>query len=303
MVSVVTLNCPVCGAPASPETDRCPYCRSILVLKTDHPRINPQTLNRAVVDERIAVYRARVQEQPNDVEAHFGLGVAYFNLGLTEAAIDSLERACRITPENPHIHTQLAVAYREDAQRGDQHAMDEHREHVRYALRLDHDNVQALLLAALLPRTDVPEELSLNYAERAWHLDRVTAANTYGELLRTWAVEKQRQGTMTATEWTRIEEFSPALMRELRGNTRSTVSGLPSHALNAPAALTGRPQWLNAVLGAVAGFVAMIIGFCIGTSVQPDNDPSAWYGFAYLIFMTFPLVFAIIGWKRAKRNQ
>lgn len=148
MISVLSLNCPVCGAPFSPGAERCGYCGSILVLQTDHPRIDPQALNRAVVDKHIAEYRDLLSTDPHSVKAHYGLGVAYFNLGLTEASIDALEKASSLTPENPHIHTQLAVAWREEAKSGNELAKDEMRDHIRYALRLDPKNVEALTLAA-----------------------------------------------------------------------------------------------------------------------------------------------------------
>ncbi|MEZ4624085.1 MAG: hypothetical protein R2843_04695 [Thermomicrobiales bacterium] len=37
-------------------------------------------------------YRRRVRSNPFDEEAHYGLGIAYFNLGLLEAAPNRWEK-------------------------------------------------------------------------------------------------------------------------------------------------------------------------------------------------------------------
>src|SRR5690606_27311536 len=146
----------------------CGYCGSILVLQTDHPRIDPRALNRAVVNEKISSYRDLLRQDPHSVKAHYGLGVAYFNLGLTEAAIDSLEKACSITPENPHIHTQLAVAWREEAKTGDTRAVEEMRDHIQYALRLDPGNIEALILASEVAAAGHDVQTAADFSVRAW---------------------------------------------------------------------------------------------------------------------------------------
>jgi tetratricopeptide (TPR) repeat protein len=118
MAQLVALTCPVCGAPFAPESDRCGYCGSIVVLKTDHSRIDPRLLNKLVIDEHIAEYRKVVRIDANDATAHYGLGVAYFNLGLIDEKVDELTQAARLMPENPNIQSQLAVALREATRRG-----------------------------------------------------------------------------------------------------------------------------------------------------------------------------------------
>jgi len=90
MPSVVTLSCPVCGAPLRPESTTCRYCGSTIFISTNHPRINPLSLNKAVIDENIAKFRSSLRRDPNDETAYYGLGVAYFNLGLMEDAIAAL---------------------------------------------------------------------------------------------------------------------------------------------------------------------------------------------------------------------
>lgn len=101
MPDITVLSCPVCGAPFNPNDPRCTYCGSVVVIRTDHPRIDPKLLNKAVVDEHIAKYRRSVRQDANDETAHYGLGVAYFNLGLLDEAAAELTEAARLMPENP----------------------------------------------------------------------------------------------------------------------------------------------------------------------------------------------------------
>lgn len=150
MPSLTVLSCPVCGAPLAPEPSRCDYCGSVVVIHTDHPRINPHQLNRAVIDEHIARYRTAVRRDSNDETAHYGLGVAYFNLGLLEEAAEELTRSARLMPENPHIQTQLAVVYADLAKAGKRGAEQSAWDRVNRALLLRPTLTEALLLKANL---------------------------------------------------------------------------------------------------------------------------------------------------------
>lgn len=147
-VSVVSLACPVCGAPFSVNDEKCGYCGSILVLRTDHPKITPASLNKQVIDERIADFRNDLRRDPHDSAAHYGLGVAYFNLRLTDDAVRELEEAARLMPENPNIQSQLAVALKQAADEKRPGAEDKLRDRIEYTLRLDPSNFDALLLKA-----------------------------------------------------------------------------------------------------------------------------------------------------------
>jgi tetratricopeptide (TPR) repeat protein len=147
-VEIVSLQCPVCGAPFAPTDEKCSYCGSILVLRTDHPKINPSTLNRQVVDKHIAGYRQDLRRDPTDSTAHYGLGVAYFNLGLTDDSVRELEEAARSMPENANIQSQLAVVLKQALDEGRPGAAAKLRDRIEYTLRLDPDNYDALLLKA-----------------------------------------------------------------------------------------------------------------------------------------------------------
>lgn len=148
MPRITVLSCPVCAAPLRLDSSRCAYCGSVVVIQTDHPRLDPHLLNRGVIDEHIAKFRTSVRRDPNDETAHYGLGIAYFNLGLLEEAADELTQAARLMPENPHIQTQLAVVYADLAKKGAAGAERSAWDRLNRALLLRPNLVEALLLKA-----------------------------------------------------------------------------------------------------------------------------------------------------------
>jgi tetratricopeptide (TPR) repeat protein len=148
MPTVIALACPVCGAPLRPGSETCGFCGSFIVIKTDLPKLERRTLNQAVIQEHIATFRKRVRADRYDEGAHYGLGIAYYNLGLIDYAVDELTNAARLMPENPHIHAQLAVALWELSDSEDTDDSDRLNHHLDLALRLDEDNIQALSLRA-----------------------------------------------------------------------------------------------------------------------------------------------------------
>ena len=142
-VTNTCLQCPVCEAPFPPESDRYYYCGSILAPKTTQPRIDPRLLNRSVVDEHIAGYRRELRSDPHDAIARYGLGVAYLNLELVDAAVQELTEAARVMPENPNTQTQIAVALREAWRLGDASARDQMEYRIETVLHLEPSTVEA----------------------------------------------------------------------------------------------------------------------------------------------------------------
>lgn len=118
MPSLTVLSCPVCAAPLRPDDPRCAYCGSVVVIRSDLPRLDPHLLNKTVIDESIVKYRLAVRRDNNDETAHYGLGVAYYNLGLLDEAAEELTQAARLMPENPHIQTQLGVVFADLSKKG-----------------------------------------------------------------------------------------------------------------------------------------------------------------------------------------
>ncbi|MCC6314795.1 MAG: tetratricopeptide repeat protein, partial [Thermomicrobiales bacterium] len=112
---IIALVCPVCGAPLQKDSSECVYCGSLVAIRADSVRSHPAKLKHSVIQASIESYRATIDRDPSDETAHYGLGLAYFNLGLVNEAADELTQAARLTPENPSIQTQLAIVYAEIA--------------------------------------------------------------------------------------------------------------------------------------------------------------------------------------------
>lgn len=309
MVSVLSLNCPVCGAPFSPGSERCGYCGSILVLQTDHPRIDPRSLNRAVVDKHIKEYRDLLRQDTHSVKAHYGLGVAYFNLGLTEAAIDSLEKACRLTPENPHIHTQLAVAWREEARTGDTRAKEEMRDHIQYALRLEPKNVEALILASEMAASDHDIETAVGFSERAWESQPDRARELHERNLNQWIRWKAQRRDATQADFDRVARFSPELARSVQTGNSPAPTAPPMQPTQHIMPAREKPGALfTAIRNAfLTGVGITIVSCCVlafmTDNVDSDSSAGAWLGFTYLILLALPVILALRAWYTYRKKD
>jgi tetratricopeptide (TPR) repeat protein len=74
-------------------------------------RIDPRHIKQAIIHDQIAKFRGELRVDPNNALARYGLGIAYYNLGLVQEALDALLEAAKLMPENPYIQTQLGVLY------------------------------------------------------------------------------------------------------------------------------------------------------------------------------------------------
>lgn len=150
MPKIDVLNCPVCGAPLDGKSSNCAYCGSLVAIRVDHQPLDEGAIDQALIQERMQEFRARLKTDPDDAAAHYGLGVAYFNLGLLTDAISEMRQAARLTPERPEIQTQLAVMLAEQGILGDREAEREAMQRVSSALSLRPNDPDAMLLKARL---------------------------------------------------------------------------------------------------------------------------------------------------------
>ncbi|MGC4108239.1 MAG: tetratricopeptide repeat protein [Thermomicrobiales bacterium] len=148
MPVLMALVCPVCGAPLSQGDTLCAFCGSAIFIKADAPQLNLRNLNQTVIQEHIGDFRTRIRSDRYDVEAHYGLGMAYYSLGLGDEAIEELTHAAKLMPENADIQTQLAVVLHRSVLSGNAAAEKPMRERLAKALTLDPTNFEANLLRA-----------------------------------------------------------------------------------------------------------------------------------------------------------
>ena len=59
----------------------------------------------------IETYKQEVEKNPDDVEAHCNLGLAYYKSGMYKEAIESFKQTIRINPDDAGAHFNLGDAY------------------------------------------------------------------------------------------------------------------------------------------------------------------------------------------------
>ena len=266
---LVPLVCPVCSAPLAANDSRCPYCGTVVVVAVGTARIDPAQIDREVVDEQIEAFRAELRNRPTDAaaaRAHYGLGVAYFNLGLTDDAVDALLKAARLTPENPRIQAQLAAVYAERAERGDRAADAKARDRIGRALRVDPDCAEALLVLA---------ELELRAGD--------------------W--------TGAAAIWQRVAAANPDAVRRpvadfLRAHLRTTLRAPifwshPQRAERRAAVTREKVRWL------AGGAAAVLLLFLVGSLLLRVGAPVASLGVPFELAAAATAIGAYVVGRRA----
>jgi hypothetical protein len=302
--SIVALTCPVCGAPFNTSNDRCDFCGSILALKTDHPRIDPKLLNKAVIDEHIAAYRRTLRTDPNDETAHYGLGVAYFNLGLTEDSVSELTQAARLMPENPNIQTQLAVVLRDAAKEGDAEAKRQMNHRIEMALRLNPKHMEALLLQADVLGDDGDLDASVDYLQQAYVLDE---SRLRGKLTSTLtSLAKKRED---AEEWSSLPAIWNHLAQVDRRVAKQTLTRfldenknlIPARSFrDSKAASVGSNVFL--IIGSIVATI--VIGFIAFAVIVSITEPDSWISTAFFLGWLASLVAVpILAVKRKAKKQ
>lgn len=201
MPQIMALGCPVCGAPLKPGDEKCSFCGSYIFLKTDLPRLDRHTLNQSVIQEHITDFRRRIRSNQYDEEAHYGLGVAYFSLGLTDEAVDELSQAAQLMPENPHIQAQLAVALRNAFKAGNQAAEQQMHTRIQSALLLDPNHFEASMLKTqvLLDSQKYADAIAL-YRTMSPHV-RERAISKLVSAFETLCEQRLRSGKWTEARW------------------------------------------------------------------------------------------------------
>jgi tetratricopeptide (TPR) repeat protein len=119
-------------------------------VRADLTRITPDSLDRAVITERIKEFRQRLHVDPAEADARYGLGVAYHSLGLLDDAVRELGEAVRLQPENVFSRLHLAVVLADLAASGRPGAPEAAWRELNHVLRLQPDLPDAFLLRARL---------------------------------------------------------------------------------------------------------------------------------------------------------
>jgi hypothetical protein len=265
MVALSTLNCPVCGAPMQDAPARCAYCGSLIVIRMDHPRLDPALLDRALVARQIETLRGRLRHDATDAEARYGLGVAYFSLGLLDEAAGELEQAAKLTPEHPEIHVQLAVVLAELDIIGRKGAREQVRRRLATARSLQPNHPEALLLEARLEAQDGDWREALSTLRPALgqdpEIDRRATDLLLGRATMLAARDRWLDAASLWREAASIDgETTRAMLIELLREQQDTLLGPPKWSWVARPSLTAGREWPKAAAQiALPGIAALVI--------------------------------------------
>ena len=182
-----------------------------MFIRPHLPRLDHHNLNQGVVQDRINQFRTRVRKDHYDVEAHYGLGVAYFSLGLTDEAITQLKDAATLTPENPDIQTQLAVVLFKAYEAGDHAVGGELDRRIDRALLLAPDNLDALFVRSHFLRDQGRYQEAvdcLNPVYSRWPREVAPNLNTALGKLGDWQLMQGKWDGLPQT-WEQLARVSP----------------------------------------------------------------------------------------------
>ena len=63
------------------------------------------------LDAAVAAFNKLIETYPDYVEGHLGLGHAYERMSRYDEAIEAIQQAIAITPEDPLVYTSLSICY------------------------------------------------------------------------------------------------------------------------------------------------------------------------------------------------
>jgi len=104
---VIVEECPNCGAPASPETRNCKYCKAEFFVKT---LAYTNTLEGAAIQKYVAFYKGLLEAKKDNPEAIVSLGLCYLQTKLYTLATKCFEKAIDIVPEEPDAYYYYALS-------------------------------------------------------------------------------------------------------------------------------------------------------------------------------------------------
>ncbi len=281
MVTIIAVACPVCGAPMQETADSCAYCGSLLVIHVDSTPLTRPNLERSIIRDQIAALRTRARIDPHDIDARFGLALAYLNLGLIEDASDELEAIARLEPENSQLQSQAAVVLRERFVRGDGSVRHRLKSRIEAALRLDPDDVDALTIQAELLANDGSLDAAASTLAR---IKRIAPPDT------TTAASSRVQAVMAARllnddDWRAARPLLESIPEErarplLVAWLERALAGGPRRHVDRPLLVRARLAgfWLPFIAADVAIISGLVIGFA--TSAR-----SGWIAFAVVLVL------------------
>ena len=100
------MTCPECKVDNAADHNYCKHCGFPLQAHAVERDLRVGSAEKAL--ERCQLV---VQHAPNNAQAHFNLGQAYYHLGRLDEAVGAFQRAVDLDETLAHAHFQLAVTY------------------------------------------------------------------------------------------------------------------------------------------------------------------------------------------------
>lgn len=106
-MSVVALNCPVCGAAVSTKQKLCEYCDNELVITSFTSVLS---MGSKQSRKYIESYRQALATDPDNAHINSAVAMCYLNLGLHDKAYEAFSRAIEDDFDNPETYFYCAVS-------------------------------------------------------------------------------------------------------------------------------------------------------------------------------------------------
>ncbi len=101
--------CKSCGAPASGESPSCDFCGASVAFALSG--LGLLRAGKPALDKIFMQYKKKLEENPQDADAHFGMGAYYAKRELYKEAAEHLRKAEKITPISGEIQYLMALVY------------------------------------------------------------------------------------------------------------------------------------------------------------------------------------------------
>ena len=111
------MGCPNCGTPYNPTSRNCTNC-GFALFPTSFVQTFGYDLEGHEVIVSLEKWRQHLKLEPDNVNAHFALGIIYLNLQYRDSALEHFRRASTLLPKAADIHYDLAVTLFNDGNLG-----------------------------------------------------------------------------------------------------------------------------------------------------------------------------------------
>jgi twitching motility two-component system response regulator PilG len=101
-------RCPFCWSPLDRKAFQCHFCRAHLFISNEPVKPSMRDINKKILTEAITRF-TNVRATGENINALYYLGIAHYNLNHYEEALDLLNKAVKLVPEEKVFSDQLNI--------------------------------------------------------------------------------------------------------------------------------------------------------------------------------------------------